>query len=405
MPPPPPSQPPLPSPSAIPQGALSADDARAADAVAQRLAVRAPLSTDDLATLQVLCDRYPSQSGLRDLLVAALVAVSNQDRHARRYPSAGAGLRRAIGLRPGDVALRLSLVSLLTEAADWTGAEAVAREALGLDPENADALEGLAFALFRQDRNREALEVVKKALEVRPTPTAEALLARLEKSLNDEGGMTEQRLAHFDVRYDGEAHSDVGREILRELERHYATLARAFDHEPTATIPVILFSRQAYYDAAGAPAWSGGVYDNFDGRIRIPIMGVGVALTPEMDGTLIHELTHAFIYEISRGIAPRDFHEGVAQYMEGKRLVSMLRPQQLTALADGRIPGVGGFYLGALSFAEYLFAVRGQGGVNDVLRAMGETGNLDESFRRVYGQDYAATQRAWMDRLRQQYGS
>jgi hypothetical protein len=333
------------------------------------------------------------------------VTVANQDRQDRRHPSAAAGLRRAIGLRPGDVALRLSLVSLLIEAADWTGAEAAARETLSLAPDNPDALEGLAFALFRQDRNREALEVVRKAAEIRPTPTAQALLARLEKSLSDESGMTEQRLAHFDVRYDGEAHSDVGREILRELERHYATLNRAFDHTPTVTIPVILFTRQAYYDAAGAPAWSGGVYDNFDGRIRIPVMGVSAALTPEMDGTLIHELTHAFIHDIGRGIAPRDFHEGVAQYMEGKRLTSMLSPPQVTALANGRMSGVGGFYLGALSFAEYLFAVRGQGGVNDALRAMGETGNLDESFRRVYGQDYTATQRAWADRLRQQYGN
>jgi len=403
--PPRPSLDPLPLPSAIPQGAISAEDGRTADAVSQRLAAHAPLSPMDVAAVQTLCDRYPTQSGLRDLLVAVVVTVANQDRQARLYPAAAVGLRRAISLRPGEIALRLSLVSLLTEAADWAGAEAAARDALGQFPGNADALEALAFALFRQDRNREALEVVKKAVEIRPSPTAEALLARLEKTLDDEHGMTEQRLAHFDVRYDGEAHSDVGREILRELERHYATLTRAFDHEPAATIPVILFTRQAYYDAAGAPAWSGGAYDNFDGRIRIPIMGVSAALTPEMDGTLIHELTHAFIFDISRGVAPRDFHEGVAQYMEGKRLASMLRPDQLTALANGRIAGVGGFYLGALSFAEYLYALRGQGGVNDALQAMGATGNLDESFRRVYGQDYAATQRAWTDRLRQQYGS
>ncbi len=230
-------------------------------------------------------------------------------------------------------------------------------------------------------------------------------MARIEKGLADERGMTEQRLAHFDVRYDGEAHADVGREILRGLERHYATLAGTFDHQPKTTIAVILFTQQGYYDAAGAPAWSGGAYDNFDGRIRIPVMGLGADLSPEMDGTLIHELTHAFIYDISHGVAPRNFHEGVAQYMEGKRLASMLDRRELTALADGRLSGVGGFYLGALSFAEYLFGIHGQGGVNDVLRAMGETGNLDEAFRRVYGQDYAATMRAWSDRLRQEYGS
>ena len=48
---------------------------------------------------------------------------------------------------------------------------------------------------------------------------------------------------------------------------------------------------------------------------------------------------------------------------------------------------------------------RGQGGMNDLLRAMGETGNVDEAFRQVYGQDHAQTARAFMERFRRQYGS
>ena len=47
--------------------------------------------------------------------------------------------------------------------------------------------------------------------------------------------MTEQQLAHFHVRYDGAAHEGVGREILRVLERHYATLSGTLDHQPAST--------------------------------------------------------------------------------------------------------------------------------------------------------------------------
>ena len=72
------------------------------------------------------------------------------------------------------------------------------------------------------------------------------------------------------------------------------------------TIPVILFTREGYYDASGAPAWSGGVYDGIDGRIRIPIGGLTASLTPDMDETLIHELTHAFVADRTRGVAPRE---------------------------------------------------------------------------------------------------
>jgi hypothetical protein len=380
-------------------------DAQLASLVTERLALHRPVGASDIASLETLCARYPAQPGLRDLLVSALMATADQDRQARRYDAAATGLRRAADLRPGDAGPRLALAQLSLEAADWSAAEAAARDALRIQPRDPDALEALAFALFRQDRNREALDTLREAIEIRPSASASALLGRIEKGLRDESGMTEQRVAHFDVRYDGEAHADVGREILRGLERHYATLASAFDHQPKTTIAVILFTQRGYYDAAGAPAWSGGAYDNFDGRIRIPVMGLDASLTPEMDGTLIHELTHAFIYDISHGVASREVHEGVAQYMEGKRVASMLRPQQLTALADGRMGGVWGFYLGSLSFAEYLYGIRGQGGINDALRAMGETGNLDEAFQRVYGQDYASTMRAWSDRLRQQYGS
>ena len=113
--------------------------------------------------------------------------------------------------------------------------------------------------------------------------------------------MAERRLAHFNVRYDGEEHEAVGREILRALERHYATLASALDYEPTNTITVILFTKEGYYNASGAPAWSGGVYDNIDGRIRVPVGGLTSSLTPDMDQTLIHELTHAFVADRTRG--------------------------------------------------------------------------------------------------------
>ena len=123
-----------------------------------------------------------------------------------------------------------------------------------------------------------------------------------------------------------------------------------------------------------------------------------------MDGTLIHEVTHAFVADLTHGVCPRDMQEGLAQYMEGKRLRDMLTDGQITALAQGRIQGVGGFYLGALSFVEYLMGQRGQGGINDLLRAMGETGNVDEAFRQVYGRDHRAMKQMWAARLHQRYG-
>jgi tetratricopeptide (TPR) repeat protein len=375
------------------------EDRQKVESLARRLPAVGP---GDVAVAEQLYSRHPET---RNLLEATLLNVAQDERRRRRFTEAAVLLQRATVVQVELARPCLALMDTLVEAGDWPGAESAARTALAREPRNADAWEGLGLALMRQDRNAEAADALRNSLEIRPDPTAQALLNRVSKGIADERGMTEQHLSHFHVRYDGEAHEDVGREILRALERHYATLASALDHQPQGTIPVILFSREAYYDAAGAPVWSGGVYDSLDGRIRIPIQGLTRSLTPDMDRTLLHELTHAFVADRTHGVAPRDIQEGLAQYMEGERVASQLTPEQLKWLGDGRVGGVRGSYLYALAFVEYLIANRGMGGMNDLLRAMGETGSVDEAFKQVHGQDHAATTRAWIQRLHQQYGS
>ena len=66
----------------------------------------------------------------------------------------------------------------------------------------------------RQDRNREALEEESRG-RPRRTAGARAQASRsLLKAWRQDRAIEEQQLAHFHVRYDGEAHEDVGREIL-----------------------------------------------------------------------------------------------------------------------------------------------------------------------------------------------
>ncbi len=370
----------------------------------EALAHRQPaVSVADVTAAERLYARYPADA--QRLLETTLLNAAEGERRVHRYGDAAALLRRAAELQTEAAWPYVALMRVLSEAGDWAGAEAAARAAIAREARNGDAWHGLGYALIRQDRNTEAAEALRTAIEIRPDANAQALLDRVSKGMVDERGMTERDLSHFHVRYDGEEHEDIGREILRALEHHYATLVSALDYQPQATIPVILFSSQGYHSASGAPAWSGGVYDSLDGRIRVPIQGLTRSLTPEMDHTLLHELTHAFVANRTRGVATRDIQEGLAQYMEGERVTTRLTPEQLTMLADGRAGGVMGFYLYALSFVEYLIANRGMGGMNDLLRAMGETGSVDEAFKQVHGQDYRGTKQAWFQRLHQQHGS
>jgi tetratricopeptide (TPR) repeat protein len=392
-------------PIALPPDAVSPEDRTQAEALIRRLSASLEFTTRDVEAAEALFARHPQEAAVRQLLEQVLIATANREMRSQRLPAAVALLRRATEVQPASANAWVGLSLGLVEQGDWPGSEAAARQALAIAPRSFEALQALGYALMRQDRNREAEEALRAALQVRNDAGAQALLARLRKGLEDERGMAERKLSHFHVRYDGDAHDGVGREILAALERHFATLAVTLDHQPQVTIPVILFTRQGYYDAAGAPAWSGGAFDGLDGRIRVPVGGLDERLTPDMDSTLLHELTHAFVNDRTRGLAPRDIHEGLAQYMEGKRVGTMLTQEQLTALADGRVGGVGGFYLGALSYVEYLVAQRGMGGINDLLRAMGETGNVDQAFNQVHGQTHAASRRAWAERMRMTEGS
>jgi hypothetical protein len=399
---------PLAPPPEIADAALRA--ARAADAdretatrLSERLQSRAPLTADDVRAAEDLFDRYPVPS--RDLLEGVLIAAAGGNRDARRYEAAASLLERAQVVAPASPRAPRALLALSLEASNWTTAESAARGLLARDPSDAEAARGLAYSLVRQDRTREAVDALATSLDRQPDPETRALLERLRSDQGSEASLDEARLAHFHVRYDGDAHEDVGREILRVLDRHYATLVRTFDHQPVAPIPVILLSRHSYYDATGAPAWSGGEYDSFDGRVRLPIGGLTTSLTAELDDTLMHEVTHAFVADLSRGVAPRELHEGLAQFMEGKRIQTRLGDEGLRALADGRLRGVLAFYLSALGLVENLVGQHGQGGINELLRTMAETGNSDEAFRRVYGKSLGDLQRDWATRLRQRYGS
>ena len=242
------------------------------DRLSDRLRARGPITAEDLQAAEDLFGRYPVPA--RDLLEGVLIGAAEGHREGRRYDAAAAVLERARVVAPSSPRVPKALLALWLETGDWTSAESAARELAARAPSDPEAARGLAYALVRQDRSREAIDVLVAFLDRHPDAETRALLERFQRDHGSEGSLDEARLAHFHVRYDGDAHEEVGREILRVLDRHYATLVRTFSHQPAAPIPVILLSRESYYDATGAPAWSGGQYDDFDGRVRLPIGGL-----------------------------------------------------------------------------------------------------------------------------------
>jgi hypothetical protein len=385
---------------------LAADVPESDVATINRLVVRLrsalDLGPEDQRAAEDLYSRYPQKAA--NLLHAVLLRIAAQERRARRYDAAAALLERALVVTPRSPQALRGLMLVRADLADWPAVERAARALLSLMPDDPEATRSLAYAVVRQDRTREAIELLVRYLDGRSDAEASALLARVQKDQATEGRLGQQALSHFHVRYDGTAHEDVGREVLRVLERHYVTLTQTFSYEPTEPIPVILLSEQSYYDSTGAPTWAGGHFDTFDGRIRIPIGGLTTSLDPVLDETVLHELTHAFVTDCSAGVAPREVQEGLAQLVAGHNGAARLDDRERRALARGQVDGVAGFYLGALAFVEDLMGQRGQGGINDLLAAMARTRNVDDAFREVYGKDMRSLEAETVAKLRQRYG-
>src|SRR5207249_63324 len=83
----------------------------------------------------------------------------------------------------------------------------------------------------------------------------------------------------------------LGQEILDTLEDLYNHLSRDLTSLAPATVAVILYPDQIYFDITQAPSWTGAV---FDGKIRVPTRGL-TGVTDRLRAILAHELAHSFI--------------------------------------------------------------------------------------------------------------
>ncbi|HRB13633.1 MAG TPA: hypothetical protein PKU70_11520, partial [Vicinamibacteria bacterium] len=176
------------------------------------------------------------------------------------------------------------------------------------------------------------------------SPAAEAAAPERPRAVLQVDASKEQiQSDRFDVRFDGEGQSGVARDVLFVLDRAYTRLTDVYYDRPARKIPVVLHSSQDYFTKTGAPWWSGGVYNSHNGAIQIPIRGLPSTLPREMEDVLVHELSHAFVDEMSGGFAGRDLQEGLAQYMEGKRIEEELGLAQLKRLANSSGQSVGSF--------------------------------------------------------------
>ncbi|HSD29063.1 MAG TPA: tetratricopeptide repeat protein [Vicinamibacteria bacterium] len=378
--------------------ALSSEDAAAYRSLLDAVVSRVEVESSHVEQAETLLGRHPGVPEVGRMAEGVLELAAQQASRRGRTVDAARYRERAAELQPESRGAWLRLVNGHEADGEWREAEQAARRGLSALPDESALHLALARALARQGRDEDAADVLRRRLASRDDEAARRALAQLERDLQSVAGLARRASSHFDVRFEGREDASLGAALLRVLEEKYSWLARTLDFEPDRAIPVVLLPDETFRSATSAPDWASAFYSHGDGRIRVRTRDLTAGFVPvDLERTLTHELTHAFIHARTRGAVPDDINEGLAQYLSGKRLGYRLDPAR-AAVGDGRMK-VDDFYDAALSFVEYLVERYRQPALNDLLKHAGETGSVDQAFRSTFHQTYEETRAEWLKQL------
>jgi hypothetical protein len=294
---------------------------------------------------------------------------------------------------------------------NYRAAEELLRSHLNVDRNNQEAHYLLGESYYGQEKISEAIDEWNAGLRLGPHTEMSRSLEKAQKELRVHDQLGELLSTHFILRYDRKVSDrQLGQHVLTTLEALYSQLTAELMSRAPATIVVILYPDQTFFDITRAASWSGAV---FDGKIRVPTKGL-TGVTPALRATLIHELTHAFIAALPQG-CPAWFNEGVAQVMEGEsaaplrrtleqlkqtnRLVPLRNLQESFAKLPEATADIA--YSESLSATDYLVKQHGKGSIRAILELMAQNYNFENAFTTTLRKSLNDFEAAWQRDLTQ----
>jgi tetratricopeptide (TPR) repeat protein len=336
----------------------------------------------------------PGDAHSRSELAQALNSLASLQVAQGDLSAAKGSLEEALTLDRKDMATLANLAIVNYRTGNYRASEDLLLTCLGMDRRDQGVHLLLGEAYYAQEKVAQAINQWTEGLQLGPNPEISARLdkARKESGVHSELGVLQS--AHFILRYDRKVSDyQLGQQILVTLEGLYRQLSVDLTSVPPATIAVILYPDQAYFDITRAPSWSGAL---FDGKIRVPTQGLS-SVSPQLSAVLVHELTHAFIRSLPGRGCPSWFNEGVAQFQEGrsasnhrKWLEALSKEGQLIPLMGlkGSFVGLPAdaaslAYIEGLAAVEFLVASAGKASIRNILDLMGQNYNFESAFQNV----------------------
>jgi len=230
-------------------------------------------------------------------------------------------------------------------------------------------------------------------------------LARAKQELSLSRGQRALEAGRFTVFSDQAIPPEIVERVAESLAESHREQAPFLGAGLDSVQVVVLYAGRDYFSLVSVPEWVAGV---FDGKIRVS-MDPAQGLTPALEGVLSHELAHALVRKASADRAPGWLHEGLAQWVEGKRLLPAdfreifsggRKPSSLEEM-DGGLgrksarSAARALYAEALGLVEYLVQFRGEGAVRCLLAEIAAGQPTDEALRRETGWNGAELVAGW----------
>jgi tetratricopeptide (TPR) repeat protein len=345
---------------------------------------------------------------------AFAIAAGFEENHAD-YAGAANHLQQALKFLPNHPVLLENYAQILLRLGRNAEGLAMAEQATRANPKSAVAFYIYGYALYKNDKDREAIAALKKSLQLGPGPQAQKLLDRVERESKTEADFRQQESSHFTLRYEGEQAPDALRQqILDLLENDYRDLENDLGASPK-NIFVSLYTDQAFFDVTQAPAWSAALND---GKIRVPISGMK-AVTPDLARVLRHELTHSFVGQISHNRAPQWLNEGIAEieegttarafgsrlallYSSGHQLPLNMLEGSFESLSTGEASVA---YAESVAAVEFVRATYGMSDLARILKRLGEGQSIETALRSTIHGGYAELEADVTSYLKKTYGA
>ncbi len=339
------------------------------------------------------------KEGKPELSATAYFLAGKHEFEHGNLPQARRYFESALAFRPDNSTILNYYSLVLVRLGNAAAAVSYAQHSVRANPNSADAYTVLGFVEFSADHTKEAVRDWKRSLELRPDPVVEQYLAKAQREATTEAEFSQKESSHFTLRYEGKQTSDeFRRELIATLESQYDDLVRELGVAPRASIPVTLYTEQAFFDVTQAPSWSGAVND---GKLRIPISGL-TSMTSDLARVLKHELAHSFVNQASGGRCPTWLNEGIAQSVEpksvasrGRRLAQLFHAQQdipFNTLEGSFMrfsPGEALLaYDESLAAVEYINETYGMSDIQRVLRRLSEGSSAEAALRSTIHSDY-----------------